>query len=68
MTLDLYRKRPGGNSFGRLNRQRPGRFGLSREKEAALDLAGQLLIGYSIEIVIRSGQKLLQLEWLHEKS
>jgi hypothetical protein len=46
----------------------PGRFGSSREKEAALNLAGQLLIGYSIEIVIRREPKLLQLKLLHEKS
>jgi hypothetical protein len=31
-----------------------GHFGSSREKEATLDLAGQLLIGYSIGKVIRS--------------
>ena len=37
-------------------------------KRGRRDLAGQLPTGYSIEIVIRSGPKLLQLVRLHEKS
>ena len=43
----------------------PGRFGPSRKKEAAPNLAGQLLIGYSIAIVIRNEVMLLQAESRH---
>jgi hypothetical protein len=35
LTVDLYRKRPGGEMVGRTRSLRPGRFGSSRKKEAA---------------------------------
>jgi hypothetical protein len=39
-----------------------GRFGSSRKKQAAPNLAGQLLVGHSIAIVIRHEAMLLQAE------
>src|ERR1700682_6017686 len=66
MTLDLYRKRPGGQAPRSRTSCGPGRFGSSRKKEAAPNLAGQLLIGYSIGIVIRDEGLLLQAVLLHK--
>ena len=60
ITLDLYRKRPGGEPLRSRTSGGPGRFGSSREKEAAPHLAGQLLIGYSIDFVIRDRAMLLR--------
>src|SRR5271165_607924 len=65
MTSDLYRKRPGGQTSMSETKRRPGRFGSSRKKEAAPNLAGQLLIGYSIAIVIRDETVLLLAVWPH---
>jgi hypothetical protein len=62
ITTDLYRKRPGGQAAQSRTQAGPGRFGSSRKKEAAPNLAGQLLIGYSIAIVIRHDAMLLQAE------
>ena len=61
----FYRKRPGGQAPRSRTQAWPGRFGSSRKKEAALNLAGQLLIGYSIAIVIRHEVRLLQAESRH---
>ncbi len=61
----FYRKRPGGEAPSSWTQAVPGRFGSSRKKEAAPNLAGQVLIGYSIGIVIRHEVMLLQAESLH---
>ena len=44
MTLDLYRKRPGGQRLRSRTRRGPGRFGSSRKKEAAGAACGMLLL------------------------
>ena len=49
VTPNLYRKRPGGKSFGKRDRRRPGRLGSSRKKEAALIWQGKCLLGIQLK-------------------